>query len=72
MTVLRGMFAKSIPVLATMGSRASLAGKLLFESIELDSEFTGDIQGWRVCVRRIEEIREGTAEDIGLTPETFE
>lgn len=73
MTALKGLFTRTVPTPPpmTVAERAQMAGKLLRASMELDRPFVGDIEGWRVRVDRIEEIREGTAADLGLTPETF-
>ena len=46
--------------------RAQAAGQVVRMCDELDSEFTGEVGGWCIVIRKLREHREMVAEDIGL------
>lgn len=67
------MTAQVFPLLRTVddepispASRARLAGQTLAASIELNSEFSGVISGWRIVIGPIREQRQMIEDDLGV------
>lgn len=70
MTVLKSIFDKAVstPSLSP-ARRARAAGEFVALCDAMGSGFHGEINGWAIHVDRVNLIREGTLEDLGLCEE---